>query len=738
MITDDDLLKLYSEFRSEILSRHFALCKYFRANHLALTNTLGYTHDKGNTTQDDRNENCLTCDSIPISPTKYLGADDLKTKLKVIPNDDISVEQWRVFHFDYDNPLMFTGELLTCLAVEHYLELEPQKAKTIISDALNTISSLYKFNGNHFDGFILRFDPVLSDNWVTHDDKGKQVLDSCCNFLIAPKNTYYYCTPFDDPRYISQDDNPLRLHEPSMDELVGLVAAYYIVFSLVNDPDIKNEVKRQITNLADYLAEYGYLLVRPCGGFTMRGASGISVATEYPFGRVFELITGEPFRARIGFEGALGKAKVWNCLKDALFWYTIAGVGVDAILTSLGVVFSAIGAVAIALGIAGLPVAIILARTLAIYTNRDCFDVNSGGKGEFALAYLLKKFSIKPRFQLALKWLSGKFLFFNTKSSWACGFPPFFGLTAIFDSDTTVRDSYIDWFVNRRKNVPDDSNLDKGFRKFAGTDFAQAVATVLDAGEDQDKNLADLLKKRCSEFVTDWGSDHPDLFYRDVAPTVTEEVRAALDYMSALALAWLHAKQRADAGSPIPVSIGFPNPPPNTTTWSPIAVPDPVLVQIANGGIVLPTEAIPQGEGGDSYDLLEQGAPTKPADPPPTPTVTDFYTGEFEHSGSWTGDSGTDTINAGKILNGTGCQIIGVGLELVDKSNTPLGDCGSSTSLDKPDAVVGSWPSKAGAGIDVANINGNDETVTVHWWYNTGRACRYRIHYIVQGNGCSL
>ena len=51
---------------------------------------------------------------------------------------------------------------------------------------------------------------------------------------------------------------------------------------------------------------------------------------------------------------------------------------------------------------------------------------------------------------------------------------------------------------------------------------------------------------------------------------------------------------------------------------------------------------------------------------------------------------------------------------------------------------VRSTSTQAGARIQSVATSDTDETVVVHWWYDAGRACRYRIGYMVQGIGCSL
>jgi hypothetical protein len=47
-----DLTKLYGELRAQILSRHFALGRQFRADHLCFANNLGVVHQTGGTKDD--------------------------------------------------------------------------------------------------------------------------------------------------------------------------------------------------------------------------------------------------------------------------------------------------------------------------------------------------------------------------------------------------------------------------------------------------------------------------------------------------------------------------------------------------------------------------------------------------------------------------------------------------------------------------------------------------------------
>lgn len=99
-----------------------------------------------------------------------------------------------------------------------------------------------------------------------------------------------------------------------MDEMIGLIMGYYMTHWLVDDATARSTVKDQVNNLGDYLSEHGYYLVRPCGGFAARGASGVLPAMEYPFSRVFQRITGNSYPIRNGFQTVMEKADVWGAL----------------------------------------------------------------------------------------------------------------------------------------------------------------------------------------------------------------------------------------------------------------------------------------------------------------------------------------------------------------------------------------------------------------------------------------
>jgi hypothetical protein len=673
MATSAELISLYGDLRATLLARHFAVGRYFRANYLSLFNELGTLHRPDSPTSPDRDDVEIGCDAERIRPSSYASAPDLLGKDTATQRK----ERWRIANHVRENPLMFSSQLLICLAVEWYLgrtSVEP-----IIWAALRSIGSLYKFDGA-FRGYIVRWDAVTSDRWLTRDQGGRATPHLNCEFLLAPDRTgYLYCTPFQDLRYTPYIRNEEfarlsleskrayaaarthslefhRIWEPSMDELVGLICAYDVVYRLVDDLDIREEVRQQVDRLGAYLAEHGYLLVRPCGGFTARGASGVLPVFEFPWQRVFERITGNRHEPKVGFEGACGKAGVWGCLEGPMRTATVIGVGIGAILGGIPLALigsGLLGAVVAVLGaLLGLVAGIIGARALVVYMHRDCFDVWSyPGDGteefkegrsyqdEFLAAYLMKKLPQPFRFRF---WFGGTEDHGSGPAAW---FPAFIGLTGLDDPDGTVRRMYLKFLPERRKHVERDraafeQELDRArasgdpeaiekaeqrpklepdntplIDKYADNPFASAVAVVLGAGQAEEAKLVQLLDKWHDTLVDEMGRD----FALEGEDTVTETFRPALSFMAAVALAWLHAKRRADVGSPLPGNVGFPSPPAVTDSFPKPRVPQEVL-NAPSGEYPLPPDTWggrrgDQPEGGELFG--SQAVPPKQDEPPP-------------------------------------------------------------------------------------------------------------------------
>src|SRR5690349_10570232 len=99
-----------------------------------------------------------------------------------------------------------------------------------------------------------------------------------------------------------------------MDELTGRVATSSFVHRVARDAAVLAAVQQQATWLGNYLADHGYLLVRPMGGLSWRGATGPLPALEFPFARALGRITGIDVASRVDFPHAMELAGHWRQL----------------------------------------------------------------------------------------------------------------------------------------------------------------------------------------------------------------------------------------------------------------------------------------------------------------------------------------------------------------------------------------------------------------------------------------
>ena len=396
-----------------------------------------------------------------------------------------------------------------------------------------------------------------------------------------------------------------------------MIMGYFIVYYIVDDKNIKKEVQRQVNALGDYLAEHGYMLVRPCGGFTARGAAGVLPALEFPFAAAFQRITGNSYLSRASFQQTMQKANVWKCIENSTNWlsinvkeFDIPDFAINDIFIPYGLNFFFENSLLSPMG---------LAQAFAVYMNRGCFDVaNDNYAKEFAVADLLMELEYKKRFQL---WMIG--IGFGGRG-YAAGFPPFVGLLALDDPVMTVRNSYLGWLSERRKH----SDLDED-NQGAKSCFASAVAVILGAGKDEEKELVSRLDRMYRRIHTDpthpgnWQDDLHLVDYRQESKwTGTAElVTPELDYMSALALAWLYAKRRLEAGSPV-TTDNFPTIPSQFDSWPISSVPSAIVQAARNNEITLPVNVIQNNPDPqiscDRADLfLENEPPSKSLEPAP-------------------------------------------------------------------------------------------------------------------------
>jgi hypothetical protein len=601
---------MYHRVRAAILGRHFAINRRNRVNLISLDN------------------------SLSASPA---GSPDIAAR-------------WNVAEHQWENPLLRSARLLPALAAEH--RLGNTEAEKIILLALESIGSLYKFEaGSGFAGYPVRWDPVVSDK----PHEAPNTLYST-EFLIDPETLdYSYCVPHWDPRHVqNRTDSTLRrllpdvqLHnayleaestyfwdcrrwEPSMDEMVGLLAIYSVLHELVPTAAVTSVVREQAEKLGDYLAEHSYLLVRPTGGLARRGSAGALSGLEYAFDQAFGRIVGRPFARRTDFVGAMIQAGYWRILQGPVLKEEVgiaaAGALVSPLLPALiaadggllsgllgPVISGAVGASPASLQ-ASLPFLMAsLPRSLAIYNHRDVFDANEPERSDPAVAHLLA--GVPP--QLCLEMLFDIFAALPSgAASTVRSFLPFVGLSSLADPGSIIGSAY-----RRLMQGQVTSPIKTGSVDGLESCFASAAALLLGVSEAEEARLVRLLAAHYESL----NSEGPGaLVVRDA----TEFIDPGLDYLAGLSMAWLYAKRRADWGDPVRTA-DFPVLPPGPD-WPSITVPSAVLNALP--GV---KDAVGAGGGQDvdlfSEDLgrkLHKPAVPLPVLPPPgqNRTLTDDTT----------------------------------------------------------------------------------------------------------------
>ncbi|MFF1713145.1 hypothetical protein [Streptomyces sp. NPDC058268] len=552
--------ELYWRVRSRVLARHFAVGNRGRANWATTHNSL--------------------------DPAVPGGVPDDAREL---------VSRWHVTDFGGENPLLWSSRLLSFVAVEHQLG-HPQ-AEHIATAALDTFDTLYKFEQDGpFGGYILRWDPEISALWSADGAY-------CEGFLIDPeRQEYLHCTPHRDPRHVpTRDPGTLarlmspqqileyselwnehyrryRVWEPSMDEIVGLVASYNVLFALVPTDAVRSRIVTQATRLAGYLAEHAYLLVRPEGGLTFRGSTGVLPAFEYSFNQVFRRITGSDHPARTDFVGAMQQTGYWRILQAPVERVATAiGIGnalVSPLLTGWLMSGDFVGqllyhatqgllSVAPPAVRAALPLLQpALPRSIGLYLHQDTFDVMQ--PWEPALANALMALPPDLRYRTFAQVMD---LVPQQGLQIVRSFIPHLALTALDDADPLVREEYLRSMALRRQ-VP----LQPGSTDLQNSCFASALALLHGMGPEEEPRLMELLDAH-HQSLTAGAPEY--LTLRDGV----EEIDTALDYLAGLSLAWLYAKRRAEAGSPV-TTPGFPQPPGAATDWPGVPLPGVVTTYL--------------------------------------------------------------------------------------------------------------------------------------------------------------
>ncbi len=308
----------YSRLRADILARHFSLSCYARADLFDMEANLGIR-----TAAADSDSNASpggiawalpTVNGSPGAASLYSDAADLEAKLR--DNRVSPDELWRWTKHDRTNALLMTGVRLIPLAVE--AKLGGMESLDVIGRVLHTLRTLLRFDrggDSPWRGYIVRWDPIASDLWETRPGPaGTSVPVQNYEFLLNGDKKvfdtgdhYLYCTPLTDPRYLSaiamhgdlqRGRDRYRRWEPSMDEYVGLTVGLYMIWFCLRDR--RDRKARAAVADASYIADLvgrylrhtGYFLVRPCGGFTFRGAFDITPCQEFPIARALAAITG--------------------------------------------------------------------------------------------------------------------------------------------------------------------------------------------------------------------------------------------------------------------------------------------------------------------------------------------------------------------------------------------------------------------------------------------------------------
>jgi hypothetical protein len=345
-----------------------------------------------------------------------------------------------------------------------------------------------------------------------------------------------------------------------------------------------------------------------------------------------------PMNLRSGLKGHLRKL-AFGPLRNA----TVIAIGATVAL-SVVVGFLAGGVLGTLIGILG-PVlgstlSVVAARALIFYLHRDCFDVwalpgdgseefkeNRSAEEEFVAAYLLKKLPAAFRYRFVMGLLADRV----TKPS--SRFPPFIALTGLDDPEGTVAKMYLSFLAERRKHPELDNEYlfeDERYAKAVETTepekprdpvpvnpFASAVAVLLGAGNTEERTLVELLDHWHKVLSVDMSRDFALIERGGIGGIVEEDIHPALGFMAALALAWLHAKRKVDAGSPMPSEVGFPEPLPVTHHLPDPGVPTELL---KDPEIIIPpdTWGARPGEPPEGGGLFgAQAVPPKRDEPPP-------------------------------------------------------------------------------------------------------------------------
>jgi hypothetical protein len=668
--------QLYSRLRAEILARHFSLNRYTRADHFDLEAFLG---DQKTVAADDDNA-CAGGISWSIPRTGrnvplYQDAIDLRKQLG--RKRASQVERWRWAKHDRTNALLQTGFRLVSLCID--ARAGDQIAWQVIERVLNTLHALLRFKGgpDPYRGYVVRWDVVSSDLWElkpppSGSPKPPKLIQNF-EFLLNPDTKtfsggdhYMYCTPLNDPRH----REAIRLHdgqrggdrfrrwEPSMDEYVGLVIGYFMIWHTFGNhaasirgqlapaarqraDAMVDRVKQHCRWIGEYLKKTGYYIVRPCGGFALRGAFGVNPVLEYPFARAFSRITGDPinnfFPAHDAtFERAIEMAGYGGAYRDFGVNPVAAGQSIESIMnanhlwptdaTQQNLLRAALAMPVVALTV----VAQNLLKAAAFMPKLQLVGDTTELMGEGAMNYLFNSIA-RNHGTPGTVGEGSKALFetifplFHTDGS-STEFAALLALTSLDDTETSVRDAYLSWYARLRQagdfNPP--SEIEPGDTKQGYTIAANAVRFILGPNSARAAELETQLDQMREKLETVHHGRPPIGDYRQPGgpePAVAEHhdsARIMFGYMLPLSIVWLHHLR---GGAPAVANVPAPTAASIAQQWPDAAVPREVI----DAPFMFPRRWIQRGRlnpNQDQYQLFKD-PPDRPVDgdlgPPPAP-----------------------------------------------------------------------------------------------------------------------
>jgi hypothetical protein len=520
-------------------------------------------------------------------------------RFRALPPDQQEAARWTNEETQEENPWLMFAPMAVALAVEQ--RLGHAHARAVLDGLLQSLAAMFRFGGR-FSGYPVRWDPLFSPVskrvWFNQETESRAT-----EFLLTPAGDYGFANaPADfrahprrpkgrlallmengDPASVQAEFERMyffkrhsRQWEPSQDEMFGIVTTLWAIAYLTTDAGLRSRATGLLGRLAGYLSGHGYLLVSPAGGLAPRGHGDSLVAAEFALNEAFESVLGHRFPAFRGTEGpwleAMKAAGYANQLRGLLNAGAVVGsplpwmVGLLATVPLAGSLLVNSRWPAIEAARLHPYFGVHLGKMLAVLLRSEVFDPWAEEfRVDTALSmYLHEHQDTRFRFELYCEFIHG-----SSTSVPVTGFMPFIGLPGLDRTETLLRDRYLAWFHDRRQQATARTPL-----------FAMAVACLL-AGDDRyEQELSDALDHAYVAQRTNHGDDLPlavtalDSIGNQTG--LTEDPLPAIDYMGAVALAWLHTQRRGSAL----VVPDLPRPPTQFSTWRrPQSRPDPATGQ---------------------------------------------------------------------------------------------------------------------------------------------------------------